>query len=305
LVYQSRAPIPGSLPPRAPISRGRAALASGLLAGLAAAGVYALDRPESTLARVRREGVVRVGYAPERPYAFRTPDGRVTGESPELARAVLRTLGVGRVEWVQTEFRALIPELRAGRFDLIAAGMFVTPERAAQIAFSRPTFVAAPALVVRREAAPGIGGLADVRALPAGRVAVLDGAVEERLVRGAAIGDERILRVPDPSTGVEAVRSGRAAAFALSRLTLQELVHERAADLAIVFPLRDAPPGGAAAVGHGAFGFRRDDDDLRAAFDAALARIVGTPAHLRLVAPFGFTAADVPPPATRPPRAAP
>ena len=274
--------------------RGRAALASGLLAGLAAAGVYALDRPEPTLARVRREGVVRVGYAPERPYAYRTPDGRVTGESPELARAVLRALGVPRVEWVQTEFRALIPELRAGRFDLIAAGMFVTPERVRLIAFSRPTFVAAPALVVRRDGAR-IGAIADVGALPAARVAVIDGAAEERLLRAAALGDDRILRVPDPTTGVEAVRTGRAAAFALSRITLQGLVRGRAAELAIVFPIRDAPPGDAATVGRGAFGFRQEDDDLRDAFDAALARLLGTPAHLRLVAPFGLTAADVPP----------
>lgn len=275
--------------------RGRAALASGLLAGLAAAGVYALDRPEPTLARVRREGVVRVGYAPERPFAYRTPDGRVTGESPELARAVLQALGVARVEWVQTEFRALIPELRAGRFDVIAAGMFVTPERVRLIAFSRPTFVAAPALVVRRDGAARIGALADVGALPAARVAVIDGAAEERLVRAAALGDDRILRVPDPSTGIEAVRTGRAAAFALSRITLQRLVHGRAAELAIVFPIRDAPPGDAATVGRGAFGFRQEDDELRDAFDAALARLLGTPAHLRLVAPFGFTAADVPP----------
>ena len=279
--------------------RGRAALASGLLAGLAAAGVYALDRPEPTLARVRREGVVRVGYAPERPYAFRTPDGRVTGESPEVARAVLGALGVRRVEWVQTEFRALIPELRAGRFDLIAAGMFVTPERVRQIAFSRPTLVAAPALLVRRAAAARIGALADVRALPAARVAVVDGAAEGRRVRAAALGAERVLHVPDPITGVEAVRSGRAAAFVLSRITLREFARADAPDLAIVFPIRDAPPGDAATVGLGAFGFRQDDDGFRGAFDAALARIVGTPAHLRLVAPFGLGAADVPPAATR------
>ena len=34
-----------------------------------------------------------MGYAPDRPFSFRTPDGRVTGESPEIARVVFARLG--------------------------------------------------------------------------------------------------------------------------------------------------------------------------------------------------------------------
>ncbi|MBV9773809.1 MAG: transporter substrate-binding domain-containing protein, partial [Gemmatimonadetes bacterium] len=88
-------------------------------AAVASWTVLRADRPESSLERIRREGVVRIGYAPEPPFAFRTADGRVTGESPEIARAVFRRLGVTRIRWVQTEFRSLIPELKTGRFDVI------------------------------------------------------------------------------------------------------------------------------------------------------------------------------------------
>lgn len=38
------------------------------------------------------------------------------------------------------DFGALIPGLQAGQFDMIAAGMFITPERAEQIIFSDPDY---------------------------------------------------------------------------------------------------------------------------------------------------------------------
>jgi len=47
-------------------------------------------------------------------------------------------------------------------------------------------------------------------------------------------------------------------------------------------------------VGYGAFGFRKDEDGLRAAFDRELADFIGSPAHRKLVRPFGFTEAALP-----------
>ena len=102
-----------------------------------------------TLARIRHDGFVRIGYAVEAPYAY-LADGRVTGESPEVARAIFARLGIDSLVWVQQDFGALIDDLRRGRFDVIAAWMFITPERERQIAFSVPTFcVTAPAEVMR------------------------------------------------------------------------------------------------------------------------------------------------------------
>ena len=63
---------------------------------------------EDALARARREGFLRVGYAVEAPYAFLTPEGEVTGESPEIARAMAQQLGIPKVEWRLTEFGSLI-----------------------------------------------------------------------------------------------------------------------------------------------------------------------------------------------------
>ena len=95
--------------------------------------VEAEAEEESTLARIQREGVVRVGFANENPYAFAQPDGTLSGEAVEVARAVFEQMGIEEMEGVLTEFGSLIPGLQAGRFDVITAGMYVNPGRCEQV----------------------------------------------------------------------------------------------------------------------------------------------------------------------------
>ena len=105
--------------------------------------------PRCVPARSGRPGFIRIGYAVEAPYAFLTPDGELTGESPEVAKRITSRLGIPRITWRQVEFASLIDELDAGRIDMIASGMFVTEERARRVAFSIPTFHTHQALLVR------------------------------------------------------------------------------------------------------------------------------------------------------------
>jgi polar amino acid transport system substrate-binding protein len=51
---------------------------------------------------------------------------------------------------------------------------------------------------------------------------------------------------------------------------------------------------GESVVGHGAFGFRKEDADFRDAVNAQLKGFIGTPEHLKLVAPFGFNKYTLP-----------
>ena len=86
----------------------------------------------------RSDGYIRVGFANEAPFGFATPDGKLTGEAPEVAKAVLAKMGITQVDGVLTEFGSLIPGLQAGRFDIIAAGMFVNPTRCEQVPSPSP-----------------------------------------------------------------------------------------------------------------------------------------------------------------------
>ena len=254
-----------------------------------------MRRSEDTLEQARRSGVIRVGYAPEAPFAFRAPNGTVTGESPEIAREVLRRMGIARIEWVQTEWGALIPELKARQFDIIAAGMFITCERAREVAFTRPTFRLGEALLVAQGNPRQLHSYADIKVRADVHLAVVRGAIEYQIAQAQGIPDERILAVPDAQTGLVAVRSGRVDALALTSMSVDRLAASDPTHVERAMPF-DAPlMNGQPVAGYGALAVRPEDDALLQALNAELAQIVGSDEHLRLVARFGFSRDDLPP----------
>jgi polar amino acid transport system substrate-binding protein len=272
-----------------------------VLAGLVIVALALLLRqPENTLERARRSGSIRVGYAPEAPFAFRDAAGNVTGEAPEIAREVLRRMGITRIDWVQTEWGSLIPDLQAGRFDMIASGMFVTCDRAQEIAFSRPTFRLEEALLVARGNPKQLHSYADIAARPDVRLAVVRGAQERRIARAQGRPDERVLPVPDAQTGLAAVRSGRVDALALTTVSIARLAASDPAHVERAMPFNAPLIDGRSLEGYGAFGMRREDRALLQAVNEQLERLIGSDEHLRLVARFGFTPDELPPPDAAP-----
>lgn len=257
----------------------------GVVALLVAIAVLALPRGgvDASLTHARRRGL-RIGYAVEAPYAFVDARGEVTGESPAIARHVARALGVDEVAWVQTAFERLMPELEAGRFDVIASGLFVTAARAQRVAFSRPTFRVGSALLVRGDAGEVPRSCGELVAHPAMRVAVVAGAVEGERLRACGVSEAQLVVVPDAASGRTVVQTGMALGLALSGPTLRWMASS-AGDVRVE-PLWLG--GTSAVLDYGAFAFRRRDRALREAWDAELARFLGTPAHRRLVAAFGF-----------------
>jgi polar amino acid transport system substrate-binding protein len=242
-----------------------------------------------SLAKAKEEGVVRVGFANEAPYAYLdSASGELTGEAPEVARAVLERMGVTEVEGVLTEFGALIPGLKAGRFDLIAAGMYIKPERCREIDFSNPTYCIGEGLLVERGNPKGLHSYADVRESDA-MLGVVAGTVELGYARDLGVPDERIVVFPDPPSAVAGVETGRVDAYAGTELTVSDLLAKADnPDLAAAEPFDDPVIDGEPVRGCGAFGFRAGDDAFREAFDRQLASLLGTPEHLSLIEGFGF-----------------
>ena len=119
--------------------RGGWLAAVALALGLAPAAGAA---PPSTLDAVRAAGVLRVGlpgdYAPFALVQADDPAGRNwRGFDVDVTRAMAAALAV-RVVFVQTSWPTLIADLGAGKFDLGAGGITITPERAARALFSTP-----------------------------------------------------------------------------------------------------------------------------------------------------------------------
>lgn len=267
-----------------------------ILAPVSAAGRGSGDYDDlPTLERLRKTGVARIGFANEAPYAYLDPDtGRLTGEAPEIARVVLGRLGVHRIEGVLTEFGAMIPGLKAGRFDLIAAGMYITPTRCREVDFSNPSYAIGEALVVRAGNPHDLHSYADVAAHPEVTLGVVTGAIQRKYALAVGIPQDQLRVFPDAPSAIEGVAAGRVDAYAGTSLTVDDLLAKAGAGLARATPFTDPVIDGKPVRGFGAFAFRATDDAFRAAFDTELSRFIGTDDHLALVAPFGFTRADLP-----------
>lgn len=251
------------------------------------------DDADDAMARLRSTRSLRIGYAVEPPYAWMDGQGRLVGEAPELAQRVATALGADRIDWVQTEFGRLIPELRQGRFDVIAAGMFITRPRAAEVRFSRPTLRVETGWLA---AAPGrVTGLSYAAAAqqPHLRIAVLTQSVELARLQALQVPAARLVEVPDARAGTAAVLAGRADALALSWPSVQHLAAGAGGRL-VAERARPSGDGPAESLGYAAFEFRLADAALARAWDEALGVMLGDPLHLALLARLGLGADDLP-----------
>ncbi|WP_406313418.1 ectoine/hydroxyectoine ABC transporter substrate-binding protein EhuB [Streptosporangium sp. NBC_01639] len=247
------------------------------------------------LDRVKSAGKIKVGFANESPYGFRDKDGNLTGEAPELARAILKNLGDIKLEPVLVDsFGALIPGLNAGQYDIIAAGMFVTPERCGQIAFSNPDYAGANAFMVKKGNPKGITTFETV-ASSGSKIAVLEGAAEQQYARKAGVETGRVQVFQKADDAIRGLTDGRIDAVALTAVTLRWALKENpdyAAELEVTegfIPKID----GKEQLGAGGYGFRKGDTDLLAAFNAELKKLQDGNGVLPVVKPFGFGETEV------------
>jgi len=89
------------------------------------------------LAEIKKSGKLRVGIAEIVPWAMHDKDGKLVGFEVDVARKLARDMGV-EAEFHPDQFRYLIPDLEANRFDIIIAGFSIEARRALVVNFSEP-----------------------------------------------------------------------------------------------------------------------------------------------------------------------
>ncbi|GAA3233117.1 ectoine/hydroxyectoine ABC transporter substrate-binding protein EhuB [Streptomyces thermocoprophilus] len=265
------------------------------LGALGAAGCTRVATASATdggelLDRLRAQGVVRLGIAGEIPFGYIDKNGHLTGEAPELAKVIFKRLGVDRVQPVPTEFGSLIPGLNSQQFDVVAAGMYVNPQRCEQVIFADPDYQMLDAFIVRKGNPLGLRSYEDVVRKKA-KFATGTGYAEIDYAVGAGYRRDDILIVPDQVAGLNAVEAGRVDVFAGTALTVREVVKKSAkAESTRPFePLVDGKPH----VDGGAFAFRRSETRLRDAFNTELRKMKKSGELLRVLEPFGFTESEM------------
>jgi polar amino acid transport system substrate-binding protein len=247
----------------------------------------------NTLEKIRESGTVTVGFADERPYAYRGQGGRLEGEAPAIHGEIFKRLGDIKLEGQLFEFDSLIRALNASRVDVVTAGMFITPERCATAAFSNPEYVVKTALLVPSGNPQNLSDYSSV-ADNGATLAVLSGAVEIEQAEGSGVSQDQLQIVADQQSGLDAVKSGRADALALTRLSLASLA-ESTSGVEVAEPFTPVIDG-QEQIGAGAAVFRQGDTELLNAFNDELQKLLDEPdTWLSLVEPYGFTNAEKPP----------
>lgn len=245
---------------------------------------------ESTLQTLKDRGFVRAAFANEAPYGYVDEEGRLTGESPEVARVVFQRMGIDKLDGVLTEWASLLPGLNAGRWDVVAAGMFITPERCKQAAFSDPSYKIGQSFLVPKGNPHDLHSYQDVAENADVTLGVMAGAVEYGYAKDAGVPDGQIKQLPDQASLLSAVKAGRVDAAALTSVSIERMDRRGGGDVVRVENFQTPPE----AVGYGGFAFRQGDDQLLKQFNKHLNAFVGTEEHLELVEPFGFTEANLP-----------
>jgi polar amino acid transport system substrate-binding protein len=256
------------------------------------------DKPaaeETTLEKVKREGYVTIGFANEIPYAYATPDGKLSGEAVEVARTVLQNMGITEMQGVLTEFGSLIPGLKAKRFDMITAGMYITPERAKEVAFADPEYSIGEGLAVQPGNPLDLHSYQDIIDNPEVKVAVMGGAIEYDYLTKMGISKDQIVIVPDNPAALDAVKSGRADATTMTGPSLQALLDaSQDAKVERVMDFEQPVIDGVSVRGYGATAFRPEDQDFVDAFNAELQKLKDSGQLLEIISEFGFTEQELP-----------
>jgi polar amino acid transport system substrate-binding protein len=257
-------------------------LTGGLLAACGDDGGAAGGGGPGLLSELKRTGIAKIAIANEPPYTEVKPDGTVTGAEPEIARAVLKRMDIGEVQGVVTPYEAMIPGLKARRWDMITAGLFMKQSRCAEILYSEPTVVSTESYAVEPGNPEGLASIADIKAKPDVKIGVLPGGFEDGILKTEKIPSGQVVKVQDGRGGIEALGAGRITAFLLPTLSLQAL--EKGGDFEITDPIEDAPVTGA---GHG---FRKQDKEFRDAYNTAYKEIKDAGELEKILEPWGFSA---------------
>lgn len=175
-------------------------------------------------------------------------NNEVTGFEREVGDRLCEIAGL-TCEWVINDWDSIIPNLVAGNYDAIIAGMSITAERDEVIDFTAEYYPPSPSLYMALA-----GGSAD------GVIAAQTNTIQAGYVANEG-GD--LVEFSTPDETIAAVRSGEADAVLADGDYLTPIVAESGGELAIV--------GEPVYIGGGVgMGLREDDDDLEAAFNAAI-----------------------------------
>lgn len=239
------------------------------------------------LERAESEGIT-IAFANEVPYGYEGDDGQPTGQAPTVAMEVLDRMGITEVNATTVDFDGLIPGLNAGRFDMVAAGMWINADRVQEALFTDPDYCDTTAFAVP-EGNPD--GLTDYQSVIDADITlgVMGGAVQQDDAEDSGVTN---LETYGTDTDLlDALAAGRIDAYALTNVTVQGQM-----DVTDGFEATEGfvpEVDGEERLGCGGFVFAPANLDFRDAFNEVVVEMRENGELLGLVEEFGFTQDDL------------
>ncbi|MFT4001941.1 MAG: ectoine/hydroxyectoine ABC transporter substrate-binding protein EhuB [Rhizobium sp.] len=264
----------------------RSLAAVGLTVGLAASAHAA------SLEQIKKDGYIRGASANEVPYSYMDESGAAKGIGPDVAAAVLKSMGVKEVDWTVTPFGSLIPGLKAKRFDFVAAEQNILPERCKQVQFTTPNSSYGEGLLVPKGNPKNLHSYEDIKKDPSLKVAIVSGADQLDFFHGLGIPDSQIVMIQANADALSTIQTGRADAYAATELTVAKLV-QGSTNVEHAEPFTDPVIAGKSVRSYGGFDFRPEDKDLYKAFNTALVAFKKTDDYKKILMSYGLSAESV------------
>jgi glutamate/aspartate transport system substrate-binding protein len=211
------------------IRAGGLLLAACLLTTAAAAQTGGDEGLSPTLANIKKNHVVRLGYRESSPpFSFLDQANRPIGYSLELCEAVVDEIGVEvddpnlKIDYVKVTSDDRIPAVVQNKIDLECGSTTANAERGKQVAFSPLMFVAGTKLMV-----PKASSISAPKDLQGKTVVVTKGTTNEQAMHAIdkkfALG-LNIVASPDHEQSYQMLVDGKADAFATDDILLYGLI---------------------------------------------------------------------------------
>lgn len=238
--------------------------------------------------RIDAGKTIRIGFANIPLWGFPNEDGDADGFTNDIAIGTLNKMGYDNIEPVIVEWSALIPGLKAERFDLITGGMYILNSRCQNVSFSEPVAKAGDAFLVPAGNPNNLHNYADM--LDSGKILVTGAGYNTvEAARRVGIVDAQLMQVPGPTEMLAALKAGRADAAVLTYFEASHLAHDNAE-----VELGDNSKMPVWSKNFAAIGFRHQDQDFLAEFNDALAGYLGSDEMMAKVAEHEYGADHLP-----------
>jgi polar amino acid transport system substrate-binding protein len=212
----------------------------------------------SMLAAPAMSDTVRIGtegaYAP---WNFLDDNGKLAGYEIDLGAALCAEAGL-TCEFVANEWDSMIPNLIAGNYDAIMAGMSITDERLETINFSAPYYPPDPS-----KYAAAKGEMFDFAALSGKKIGVQGATIQAAYAEEMFAANNTILSFETPDQSVADLAAGNIDLLLADGSFLEPVVEGSSGAMVLVGP--DVLIGGGVGVG-----LRKKDGQLADQLNAAL-----------------------------------